>query len=92
MQLEELQGSMEVRVRQLANLSEVAEDIKFDLNRHNSQFSPADRISEQPAAAIGGRLGCRWRAAACTCACCRGGAVELLRARPLPANGMRAAV
>ncbi|EFN53516.1 expressed protein [Chlorella variabilis] len=51
-QLEELQGSMEVRVRQLANLSEVAEDIKFDLNRHNSQFSPADRISEQPAAAI----------------------------------------
>ncbi|KAI3424245.1 hypothetical protein D9Q98_009601 [Chlorella vulgaris] len=51
-QLLELQDSMDQKVTQLSGLSSVAEDIKFDLDKHNAQFSPADRISEQPASAI----------------------------------------
>jgi hypothetical protein len=52
-QLLELQGSLEDKVKALSGLGEVAEDIKFDLDRHAARFWPADKVSEQPAAAIG---------------------------------------
>jgi hypothetical protein len=51
-QLEELQHTLETTTKSVSSMHEWTEEIKFDLDKHRRQFSPADKISEQPAGAI----------------------------------------
>lgn len=56
-QLAELRGALEAATKGMSDMNEFTEEIKFDLDRHRRQFSPSDKISEQPAAAIGAACG-----------------------------------
>lgn len=48
-ELGELEKGLAARAKEMQGWTE---EIKFDLDKHRRQFSPADKISEQPAAAI----------------------------------------
>lgn len=48
-ELGDLEKGLTARAQEMRELTD---DIKFDLDKHRRQFSPADKISEQPASAI----------------------------------------
>lgn len=60
-QLAELRSTLESTVKGMSEMADWTEEIKYNLEQGRRQFSPLDKLSEQPAAAIGARRGGRAR-------------------------------